>query len=272
MLMAGPFHPPFSFCTAAKRERAVDGPREKTPRRVGPHQCGPPAAGGGWLAVPCRSQGRKRPALGETSGPGKSGIHPAPLFAAAGRWLMRVAAWANATTSTPARAARSEAERAERGAAQMRPCTPTQDAPSATGRQFQKLRESIACPKAGPNRSRHRYADPRAHGGPLHRSAPSVFLFGPCTARFSFGKTKEKWGVHPGWTSPPGGSQSPEAAVRRPIYPQAVDNRPYGVYRVRIFPNPCNESPAKRTYLTERRENPNGRYGTDLSGPCQDRL
>ena len=72
MRMAGPFHPPFSFCTAAKRERAVDGPREKTPRRVGPHICVPPAAGGGWLALPCRSQGRKRPALGETSGPGKN--------------------------------------------------------------------------------------------------------------------------------------------------------------------------------------------------------
>ena len=178
--------------------------KRKNVRRVGlrRRRRRPPAAGGGWLAVPCRSQGRKRPALGETSGPGKSGIHPAPLFAAAGRWLMRVAAWANATTSTPARAARSEAERAEREAGQMRPCTPTRSAPSATGRQFQKLRESIACPKAGPNRGRHRYADPRTHGGPLHRSAPSVFLFGPCTARFSFGKTKEKWGVHPAGQAP----------------------------------------------------------------------
>ena len=43
---------------------------------------------------------------------------------------------------------------------------------------------------------------PPSRGGPLHRSAPNAFLFGPCTARFSFGKTKEKWGVHPGWTSP----------------------------------------------------------------------
>ena len=168
------------------------------------------------MAVPCRSQGRKRAALGETSGPGKSGIHPAPLFAAAGRWLMRVAAWANATTSTPARAARSEAERAERGAAQMRPCTPTRSAPSATGRQFQKLRESIACPKAGPNRGRHRYAAPRAHGGLLHRSAPKrPFLLDralrsrwrlcrlrmrrtPCGyGPFSFrARPKRKWGVH----------------------------------------------------------------------------
>ena len=44
---------------------------------------------------------------------------------------------------------------------------------------------------------------PPSRGGPLHRSAPNAFLFGPCTARFSFGTTKEKWGVHSGWTSPP---------------------------------------------------------------------
>ena len=103
--------------------------KRKNVRRVGLRRRRPPAAGGGWLAVPCRSQGRKRPALGEPFGPGKSGIHPAPLFAAAGRWSMRVAAWANATVSVPAGGARSEAERAERGAAQMRPCTPTRSEP-----------------------------------------------------------------------------------------------------------------------------------------------
>ena len=161
MGMAGPFHPPFSFCTAAKRERAVDGPREKTPRRVGLRRRRPPAAGGGRLAVPCGSQGRKRPALGETVGPGRSGIHPASLFAAANRWLMgllqradegigpygdaeihRPVVGADALVrpsvqaATTARGARSEAERAEREAGQMRSCTPTRSAPSATGRQY----------------------------------------------------------------------------------------------------------------------------------------
>ena len=47
--------------------------------------------------------------------------------------------------------------------------------------------------------------------------AQAAFSFGPCTARFSFGATKEKWGVHPGRTMPPGGSRTQEAAVRRPI-------------------------------------------------------
>ena len=68
--------------------RKENGPctvqREKTLRRVGLRLRRPPAAGGGWLAVPRGSQGRKRVALGVTFGPGKSGIHPAPLFAAAG--------------------------------------------------------------------------------------------------------------------------------------------------------------------------------------------
>ena len=53
------------------------------------------------MAVPRGGQGRKRAALGETFGPGKSGIHAAPIFAAAGRWSMRVAAWANATFLRP---------------------------------------------------------------------------------------------------------------------------------------------------------------------------
>ena len=65
-----------------------------------------------------------------------------------------------ASASTNARAARSEAERAEREAGQMRSCTPTTSAPSATGRQSGKSQKSIACPKARPNRSRHRFAAP----------------------------------------------------------------------------------------------------------------
>ena len=191
--------------------------KRKNVRRVGPRQRGPPAAGGGWLAVPCSSQGRKRPALGETSSPGRSGIHPASLFAAAGRWLMRAAAWANTTTSTTARAARSEAERAEREAGQMRSCTPTPSALSATGRQLQKSQKTQACPKVRQNRSRHHYADSRAHGGPLHRSAPKrPFLLDRARPVFFSGKTEKKMGGASSLDKPPGGSQPPVAAVRRP--------------------------------------------------------
>ena len=47
----------------------------------------------------------------------------------------------------------------------MRSCTPTPSAPSATGRQSGESQKTQACPKAGPNRSRHRYADPRRAAG-----------------------------------------------------------------------------------------------------------
>ena len=107
---------PHSLFGLAQKENAPRPVEEKKAlRRVGLRKRRPPAAGGGRLALPCRSQGRKRPALGETFGPGRSGIHPASLFAAAGRWSMKVAAWVNATVSTTARGARSEAERAEGG-------------------------------------------------------------------------------------------------------------------------------------------------------------
>ena len=191
--------------------------KRKNVRRVGLRRRRPPAAGGGRLALPCRSQGRKRPALGEIFGPGKSGIHPASLFAAAGRWLMKVAAWANAAAPTPARAARSEAERAERGAGQMRPCTPTTWAPSATGRQSQESQKGIACPKARQNRSRHRYADPRRAEGHCTGARQAPFSFGPCTARFLFGKTEKKMGGASPLDKPPAGAESPAAAVRWPL-------------------------------------------------------
>src|SRR5699024_8890446 len=79
--------------------------------------------GGGWLALPCRSQGRKRAALGESLGPGRFRDTPASLSAAA-------------HASAENQPARSEAERAKREAGQMRSCTPTTSAPSATGRQL----------------------------------------------------------------------------------------------------------------------------------------
>ena len=82
-LPAGQCAPHFLFETS-KRKCAAPGGKEKMFRRVGLRRRRPPAAGGGWLALPCRSQGRKRPTLGETFGPGKFGIHPASLFAAAG--------------------------------------------------------------------------------------------------------------------------------------------------------------------------------------------
>ncbi len=50
--------------------------KRKNVRRVGPHICGPPAAGGGRLALPRGSQGRKRAALGVIQARGSSGYLP----------------------------------------------------------------------------------------------------------------------------------------------------------------------------------------------------
>ena len=128
-------------------------------------------------------------------------------------------------TSTPARAARSEAERAEREAGQMRPCNPTTWAPSATGRQYR--------PGRRPKRARRQGQIGACTGTPTpvarRATAPeraNAFLFGPCTARFSFGTTKEKWGVHPAWTMPPAGAGSPPAAGRRLLHTPWRVHRP----------------------------------------------
>ena len=92
--------PPILFLVAPKRECAAPGGREKALRRVGLRQRRPPAAGGGWLALPCRSQGRKRTALGESLGPGRFRDTPASLSAAA-------------HASAENQPARSDAERAK---------------------------------------------------------------------------------------------------------------------------------------------------------------
>ena len=226
--------------------------KRKNVRRVGLRRRRPPAAGGRWLAVPCGGQGRKRAALGETSSPGKSGIHSAPIFAAANRWLMGLLQRADegigpygdaeihrpvvgaddlvrpsVQAATTARGARSEAERAEREAGQMRPCTPTRSAPSATGRQSQESQKILACPKASPNRRLHRYADPRRAEGNCTGARTSAFFSSTGRGAFSFwARPKREWGAHPPRKRPPAGAETPVAAVRRPAFPGRLITAP----------------------------------------------
>ena len=148
--------PPILFLVAPKRECAAPGGREKALRRVGLRQRRPPAAGGGWLALPCRSRGRKRTALGESLGPGRFRDTPASLSAAA-------------HASAENQPARSDAERAKREAGQMRSCTPTTSAPSATGRQLQTCR-------------REKRARRQAKIGACTDTSTSVSAEGHCTA------------------------------------------------------------------------------------------
>ena len=156
-----------------------------------------PPAGEGWQSRAAVRDGNARP-LGNPSARGCPGyiqlLFSLPL--AVVDESLRSGPM-RASASTTARAARSEAERAEREAGQMRSCTPTTSAPSATGRQSGKSQKSIACPKARPNRSRHWYADPRTRGGPLHRSAPGAFFSYTGRGAFSFWvRPKREWGAH----------------------------------------------------------------------------
>ena len=131
MLMAGQCTPPFLFCRA-KRETGRARSKEKS---VGALRCsGPPRDGGrriGASADLARPSGTLySSAISPTAVPwrivrrssGWSSHGAASLFAAASCPARELPIKASAPTT--ARAARSEAERAERESGQMRPCTP----------------------------------------------------------------------------------------------------------------------------------------------------
>ena len=87
--------------------------------------------------------------------------------------------------------------------------TPTTSAPSATGRQSQKLQKMIACPKAGQNRRLHRSADPRRAEARTRRSASKrSFLLDRARPVFFSTRGKRKWGVHPAEQAPCGSKDS----------------------------------------------------------------
>ena len=170
--------------------------KRKHVRRVGLRRRRPPAAGGGMVDGPLRQSGTETRYPWGNHQPGD--VRDTSSFSFRCRWPVVDESLRSgpmrASASTNARAARSEAERAEREAGQMRSCTPTTSAPSATGRQSGKSQKSIACPKARPNRSRHWYADPRTRGGPLHRSAPGAFFSYTGRGAFSFWRNQKENG------------------------------------------------------------------------------
>ena len=105
--------------------------------------------------------------------------------------------WNTGDGNTGSAAARDS----KRGANQMRPCTPTRSEPPPRDGSID-LAEDPSVPEG---QAKSEQAPIRRPPCARRATAPertNAFLFGPCTARFSFGTTKEKWGVHPGWTSP----------------------------------------------------------------------
>ncbi len=208
--------PPFSFWSCPKRECAAPGGREKTLRRVGLRQRRPPAAGGGRLAVPRGSQGRKRAALGETFGPGKSGIHLCADFRC--RWPVvdeRLQHRATQQLLRPPgqRVAKRNARKEKLVKCVLAPRRPPHhpprdgsidlaEDPSVPEGQAKSEQAPIRRP---PSARRHACAGVRPKRSFLLDRARPVFF----STRW-----KRKWGVHPRWTSPPGGSQHPRG--RRP--------------------------------------------------------
>ena len=148
---------------------------------------------------PYRACGLRHPRKGRHAG------RP-PQNAQGRRYLRRGRCLYRPATPVPPRG--SQRQRKEKQLNAM--TTPTISAPSATGRQLQKSQKSIACPKARPNRSRHRFAAPLQRGGPLHRSASKrPFLLDRARPVFFSGKTEKKMGGASPLDKPPAGADTP---------------------------------------------------------------
>ena len=190
MLMARQMRPPFSFWSYPKRERAAPGVREKGALAATLHVRAKLLYGGRremvpaglrWLpdgrggvryrldgGFPRRGCVLGRGARTHLTGSSFRAFRFATRYPGGRRGLcFRADVHIRPLHQFP-RGTASGSEKRSRDNAMT---TPTTSAPSATGRQLQKSQKSIACPKARPNRSRHRFAAPLQRGGPLHQSA-----------------------------------------------------------------------------------------------------
>ena len=216
--------PHFLFETS-KRKCAAPGGKEKM---FGGSVCAGadllPPAGDGWRSRVEVRGGNALP-LGSPSARGGSGMPPAPISAAAG-------------------SSARERERQRKEKLRQYDNHPDEVRIIRHGTVVSTSQKMIACPKASPNRRLHRYADSRQRGGTkVPECAQAAFSFGPCTARFLFRKTEKKMGVHPRWTSPPAGAESPVAAVRRPAFPRGVPQKERALPF--IFPQTRTRTPSR---------------------------
>jgi len=145
MMMSGRCAPHFLFETS-KRKCAAPGGKENM---FGGSACAGaallPPAGEGWQSLAAVRDGNAPP-LGKPPARGGTGIPPAPLPAAA-----------HAPAKNPA--ARSAAERAEREADQMRPCTPLTSASTPRESAFKPVPHPAA-PVGEPSQTRRHHLTP----------------------------------------------------------------------------------------------------------------
>ena len=239
MLMAGRMHPPFLFCRA-KRETGRARSKEKS---VGALRCsGPPRDGGrriGASADLARPSGTLySSAISPTAVPwrivrrssGWSSHGAASLFAAASCPARELPIKASAPTT--ARAARSEAERAERGAGQMRPCTPLTSASTPRESAFKPVPHPAA-PVGQSSQTRRHHLTPT----PVQQLCTPVqscgqkrsFLLDRARPVFFSGKTEKKMGGASRWTSP----------LREQRFPRPPNGGPYNSLRSDRPDNPA---------------------------------
>ena len=158
-----------------------------------------PPAGEGWQSRAAVRDGNARP-LGNPSARGCPGYTLRRFSLPLAGQLMKVSSRANAIASTTARAARSEAERAEREAGQMRSCTPTPSAPSATGRQYRPHRRPKRARMPGKIGAGTGTPTPVRAEGHCTGARPAPFSLTPGAARSLFGATKKRMGgALPSW-------------------------------------------------------------------------
>ena len=159
-----------------------------------------PPAGEGWQSRAAVRDGNARP-LGNPSARGCPGyiqlLFSLPL--AVVDESLRSGPM-RASASTNARAARSEAERAEREAGQMRSCTPTTSAPSATGRHYRPHRRPKRARMPGKIGAGTGTPTPVRAEGHCTGARPAPFSLTPGAARSLFGATKKRMGgALPSW-------------------------------------------------------------------------
>ena len=228
MLMARQMRPPFSFWSYPKRERAAPGVREKGALAATLHVRAKLLYGGRremvpaglrWLpdgrggvryrldgGFPRRGCVLGRGARTHLTGSSFRAFRFATRYPGGRRGLcFRADVHIRPLHQFP----RGTASGSEKRSRDNAITTPTTSAPSATGRQSQKLQKMIACPKAGQNRRLHRSADPRRAEARTRRSASKrSFLLDRARPVFFSTRGKRKWGVHPAGPAP-SGSRSP---------------------------------------------------------------
>ena len=171
------------------------------------------------MAVPCGGQGRKRAALGETSGPGKSGIHPDSLFAAAVRWLMGLLQRpmrASAPTNAGQRVAKRNARKEELVKCVLAPRRSPHHLPrdgSIDLAEGDSVPEGQAKPEQAPIR-RPPYSN---FARTCKVATKRVLFFWTVHSPFSFRpRPKRKWGVHCPAGNP---AESPGRQIAAPTVP-----------------------------------------------------